>query len=140
MQRTFSTSGVNCMHAQPRHTHMQLLSQHGPDNCTAIMFVCPAQVLKNSSVPFQEGKSVELSMLTSRGVKPYGPPVDVWAAGVLAYELVCGRWVIQRAQQCCQPSRVPAEACVRDQAQPHPLLIAPLPASCLPSLYFFSSC
>ena len=54
------------------------------------MRVC-TQVLKNPSVPFQEGKSVELSMLTSRGVKPYGPPVDVWAAGVLAYELVCGR-------------------------------------------------
>lgn len=49
------------------------------------------QVLKNPSVPFQESKSVELSMLSSRGVKPYGPPVDVWAAGVLAYELVCGR-------------------------------------------------
>jgi hypothetical protein len=51
------------------------------------------QVLRNPSVPFQESKSVELSMLTARGVKPYGPPVDVWAAGVLAYELVCGRWV-----------------------------------------------
>jgi aurora kinase len=49
------------------------------------------QVLKNPSVPFQEGRTVDLATLTARGVKPYGPPVDVWAAGVLAYELVCGR-------------------------------------------------
>jgi aurora kinase len=49
------------------------------------------QVLKNPSVPFQEGRNVDMATLTSRGVKPYGPPVDVWAAGVLAYELVCGR-------------------------------------------------
>lgn len=57
-------------------------------------FICPSfvrQVLKNPSVPFQEGKSVDVAMLAARGVKPYGPPVDVWAAGVLAYELVCGR-------------------------------------------------
>lgn len=49
------------------------------------------QVLKNPSVPFQEGRSVDLATLASRGVAPYGPPVDVWAAGVLAYELVAGR-------------------------------------------------
>eukprot|EP00879_Flechtneria_rotunda_P023005 GHRR01024316.1.p1 GENE.GHRR01024316.1~~GHRR01024316.1.p1 ORF type:complete len:327 (+),score=110.61 GHRR01024316.1:681-1661(+) len=49
------------------------------------------EVLKNPSVPFQEGKSVDLAMLKAKGVKPYGPSVDVWAAGVLAYELVCGR-------------------------------------------------
>ncbi|KAF6256038.1 kinase-like domain-containing protein [Scenedesmus sp. NREL 46B-D3] len=49
------------------------------------------EVLRNPSVPFQEGKSVDVATLAARGVKPYGPPVDVWAAGVLAYELVCGR-------------------------------------------------
>ena len=48
------------------------------------------QVLKNPSVPFQEGPSVLPDQLSARGVKPYGPPVDVWAAGVLAYELVGG--------------------------------------------------
>ena len=49
-----------------------------------------AQVLKNPSVPFQEGRSVDPAMLAARGVSPYGPPVDVWAAGVLAYELITG--------------------------------------------------
>lgn len=47
-------------------------------------------MLKNPSVPFQEGRSVDLAMLSARGVAPYGPSVDVWAAGVLAYELVTG--------------------------------------------------
>ena len=53
-------------------------------------FPNPLQVLKNPSVPFQEGRSVDAAMLAARGVVPYGPPVDVWAAGVLAYELVTG--------------------------------------------------
>lgn len=64
-------------------------SMHAMLNCGGYVF--PFQVLKNPSVPFQEGKSVDVATLTNRGVKPYGPPVDVWAAGVLAYELVCGR-------------------------------------------------
>jgi serine/threonine protein kinase len=58
------------------------------------------EVLKNPSVPFQESKSVDLAMLSARGVKPYGPPVDMWAAGVLAYELVCGRCGLLRRLPC----------------------------------------
>lgn len=51
---------------------------------------CCPQVLKNPSLPFQEGRSVDAAMLAARGVAAYGPPVDIWAAGVLAYELVTG--------------------------------------------------
>lgn len=49
------------------------------------------EVLKNPSVPFQESKAIDLATLAARGVKPYTVGVDVWAVGVLAYELVCGR-------------------------------------------------
>jgi hypothetical protein len=48
-------------------------------------------VLKNPSVPLQESKAVDLPSLQAKGVRPYTPGVDVWAVGVLAFELVCGR-------------------------------------------------
>jgi hypothetical protein len=57
-------------------------------------------------VPFQESKNVDAATLAQRGVKPYGPPVDVWAAGVLAYELVCGRCACGCVCVCvCVPCR-----------------------------------
>ncbi len=48
-------------------------------------------MLKNPSVPLQESRSVDLATLAAKGVRPYTPAVDVWAVGVLAFELVCGR-------------------------------------------------
>lgn len=47
------------------------------------------EVLFNPSTSLQEGQATEMQ-LAQRGIKPYGPKVDVWAAGVLAYELVRG--------------------------------------------------
>ena len=35
--------------------------------------------------------AVTRELLAARGARPYGPKVDVWAVGVLAYELVTGR-------------------------------------------------
>lgn len=43
------------------------------------------------SCRLQECNSVTLDALSAKGIKPYGPGVDVWATGVLAYELVVGR-------------------------------------------------
>lgn len=39
----------------------------------------------------QESSAVTIDALTAKGIKPYGPGVDIWATGVLAYELVVGR-------------------------------------------------
>jgi serine/threonine protein kinase len=49
------------------------------------------QVLRNPHTQLQESKSVDLAMLEAKQVKPYTTAVDIWAVGVLAYELVCGR-------------------------------------------------
>ena len=31
------------------------------------------------------------AVLSAKGIKPYTTAVDIWAVGVLAYELVCGK-------------------------------------------------
>lgn len=86
-----------------------------------------AQVLKNPSVPFQEGRSVDVAALTARGVKQYGPPVDVWAAGVLAYELVCGRCAA--LQGCCGSPACWVVACARGGCRQQLIFLPPLLAA-----------
>ncbi|KAK9795608.1 hypothetical protein WJX73_009393 [Symbiochloris irregularis] len=49
------------------------------------------EVLANPSVDLLESKQISLEQLRGLGVRPYDCKVDVWAAGVLAYELVVGR-------------------------------------------------
>eukprot|EP00798_Chlamydomonas_sp_ICE-L_P017650 gene17650-23995_t len=49
------------------------------------------EVLKNPASQLQESPSVELSLLSAKNIKPYTSKVDIWAVGVLAYELVCGK-------------------------------------------------
>jgi len=49
------------------------------------------EVLRNPKTRLCESPAVTLEELSARGIAPYGPAVDVWAVGVLAYELVTSR-------------------------------------------------
>jgi aurora kinase len=49
------------------------------------------EVLVNPATQLQESPSVDIATLEAKGIKPFTSAVDVWAAGVLAYELVGGR-------------------------------------------------
>ncbi|KAL3133733.1 hypothetical protein ABBQ32_008223 [Trebouxia sp. C0010 RCD-2024] len=49
------------------------------------------EVLANPTADIQEGPKIGRGELKARGVRPYDEKVDVWATGILAYELVVGR-------------------------------------------------
>ncbi|KAL3143281.1 hypothetical protein ABBQ38_002124 [Trebouxia sp. C0009 RCD-2024] len=49
------------------------------------------EVLANPTADIQEGPKIGRAELKARGVRPYDEKVDVWATGILAYELVVGR-------------------------------------------------
>ena len=49
------------------------------------------EVLRNPKTRLCESPAVTLEELAARSIVPYGPAVDVWAVGVLAYELVTSR-------------------------------------------------
>eukprot|EP00884_Botryococcus_braunii_P009112 jgi/Botrbrau1/18201/Bobra.53_1s0060.1 len=49
------------------------------------------RVIANPATDLQEGPDITAIDLEKRGIKPYTDKVDVWAVGVLAYELLVGR-------------------------------------------------
>mmetsp|Transcript_2165 Transcript_2165/g.5127 ORF Transcript_2165/g.5127 Transcript_2165/m.5127 type:complete len:513 (-) Transcript_2165:43-1581(-) len=49
------------------------------------------EVLANPATDLSEGPCITLQDLTARGVQPYDEKVDIWAVGILAYELVVGK-------------------------------------------------
>jgi serine/threonine protein kinase len=65
-------------------------------SCPLILYyhthpLSPPQVLVNPATSLQESPSVQLADLEAKGIRPFCCAVDVWATGVLAYELVGGR-------------------------------------------------
>jgi serine/threonine protein kinase len=50
-----------------------------------------AQVLANQSSESQESAHMTRAELKQKGIRPYDEKVDVWAAGILAYECVTGK-------------------------------------------------
>lgn len=68
---------------------------HTVYNLHCVLLFAHTQVLKNPSVPFQEGRSIVIAMLNARGVAPYGPSVDVWAAGAAGGYVLYGGNVCQ---------------------------------------------
>eukprot|EP00192_Tetraselmis_astigmatica_P002723 CAMPEP_0117697884 /NCGR_PEP_ID=MMETSP0804-20121206/29475_1 /TAXON_ID=1074897 /ORGANISM="Tetraselmis astigmatica, Strain CCMP880" /LENGTH=549 /DNA_ID=CAMNT_0005512181 /DNA_START=1383 /DNA_END=3032 /DNA_ORIENTATION=+ len=49
------------------------------------------EVLSNPATDLTEGPCTSLGSLKSRGVTPYTDKVDIWAVGILTYELVVGK-------------------------------------------------
>ncbi|KAK9814680.1 hypothetical protein WJX72_009648 [[Myrmecia] bisecta] len=49
------------------------------------------EVLANPTADIQESPTITKVELKARGIRPYDEKVDVWATGILAYELVVGK-------------------------------------------------
>lgn len=49
------------------------------------------EVLRNPASRMQESPLVTKAHLEAKGIRSYTSAVDVWAVGILAYELVCGK-------------------------------------------------
>ena len=49
------------------------------------------QVLGNHSTDMQEGPLLTRGHLKANTIRPYDEKVDVWAAGILAYECIVGK-------------------------------------------------
>ena len=49
------------------------------------------QVLGNHSTDMQEGPLLTRAHLKANTIRPYDEKVDVWAAGILAYECIVGK-------------------------------------------------
>lgn len=48
-------------------------------------------MLANQTTEIQEDPAVTKAELKGKGIRPYDEKVDIWAAGILAYECVVGK-------------------------------------------------
>lgn len=63
---------------------------HAAARCLPQDYMAP-EVLRNPASQLQESPAVSAAVLQAKGITPYTSKVDVWAVGVLAYELVVGK-------------------------------------------------
>ena len=60
-----------------------------------------AQVLGNHTTDLQESPKLSRAELKAHGIRPYDEKVDVWAAGILAYECVVGKPPFEVNDEVC---------------------------------------
>lgn len=69
---------------------MDASEEHAFTRSGTLDYMAP-EVLANPTTDLHEGPYLPLATLQEHGVKPYNDKVDIWAVGILSYELVVGR-------------------------------------------------
>jgi serine/threonine protein kinase len=64
------------------------------------------QVLINPATQLQESSTVTLADLAAKNIRPFCSKVDIWAVGVLAYELIAGRPPFEVADEAKTVTRI----------------------------------
>lgn len=65
-------------------------------------------MLANRTTDLQESRELTRAQLKANSIRPYDEKVDVWAAGILAYECVVGKPPFEVNDEVNLPTRSPS--------------------------------